>query len=186
MVFPKRSIDNYALIQKAITRGLTSVTLCSFVKVNPNYSSDEKQCAYSYAVPGQHNELSFCPSPTLQVIINGASRFVFICVCLFVCLFVGRPSKTRVWYLGIFFFWKSCCPPVIGLKGYSFCFSIVLLKIRFCLFYPLKSLTIVSRGNWLWKPATFKGDNKAATVYVGRDTTVHNLFFYVGTSRWII
>ena len=39
-----------------------------------------------------------------------------------------------------------------------------------------------SRGKWLWKPANFKGDNKTAAIYVGRATTLHNLFFYVDTS----
>ena len=39
-----------------------------------------------------------------------------------------------------------------------------------------------SRGNWLSKPANFKGDNKAAAIYVGRATTLHNLLFYIATS----
>ena len=38
---------------------------------------------------------------------------------------------------------------------------------------------IVSSGNWLWKPANFKGDNKAAAIYVGRATPLHNLLI-----RW--
>ena len=29
------------------------------------------------------------------------------------------------------------------------------------------------------------GDNKAATIYVGRATTVNSLFFYVNISSWI-
>ena len=38
---------------------------------------------------------------------------------------------------------------------------------------------IVSSGNWLWKPANFKGDNKAAAIYVERATPLHNLLI-----RW--
>ena len=41
--------------------------------------------------------------------------------------------------------------------------------------------TIVNRGKWLWTPANFKGENKEATIYVGRSTTVHNLLFCTHT-----
>ena len=47
------------------------------------------------------------------------------------------------------------------------------------------SSTRHSRGHWLRnvrKPANFKGDIKAAAIYVGRATTLHNLLFYVDTS----
>lgn len=75
MVFPKRSIRNYALKRKAFPDGLEAVTLCFFAKDNPNESSNQFQCPYSYAVPGAHNELSLCTSPTLRVMVNGEKRF---------------------------------------------------------------------------------------------------------------
>ena len=64
MVFPERRVENYVLIRNAIKQELRAITLCSFVKDNVSDSSNEKQCPYSYAVPGQHNEFSFCTSPT--------------------------------------------------------------------------------------------------------------------------
>ena len=74
MVFPERRFENYVLIRNAIKQGLRAITLCSFVKDNVSDSSNEKQCPYSYAVSGQHNEFSFCTSPALQVLINGTTR----------------------------------------------------------------------------------------------------------------
>ena len=75
MVFPERRVENYVLIRNAIKQELRAITLCSFVKDNVSDSSNEKQCPYSYAVPGQHNEFSFCTSPTLEVLINGTARY---------------------------------------------------------------------------------------------------------------
>lgn len=75
MVFPERRVENYVLIRNAIKQELGAITLCSFVKDNVSDSSNEKQCPYSYAVPGQHKEFSFCTSPTLEVLINGTARY---------------------------------------------------------------------------------------------------------------
>ena len=39
--------------------------------------------------------------------------------------------------------------------------------------------TIVSRGDWLGKPAIIKVKNNSAVVYVGSTLTVHNPLFFV-------
>ena len=36
--------------------------------------------------------------------------------------------------------------------------------------------SIVSRGDWLGKPANVKFENNGAVVYVGSSLTLHNLF----------
>ena len=38
---------------------------------------------------------------------------------------------------------------------------------------------IVSRGDWLGKPANMKVENNGAVVYVGSFLTVHNPLFFV-------
>ena len=38
---------------------------------------------------------------------------------------------------------------------------------------------IVSRGNWLGKPANIKVENNGAIVYVGSSLTVHNPLLFV-------
>ena len=38
---------------------------------------------------------------------------------------------------------------------------------------------IVSRGNWLGKPANIKVENNCAVGYVGSSLTVHNPLFFV-------
>lgn len=78
MVFPERTNKNYALKENAFASGLEAVTLCFFAKDNPRDSSDEFQCPFSYGVSGSHNELTFCTSPTLRVLVNGEIRFFFI------------------------------------------------------------------------------------------------------------
>ena len=80
MVFPERTIKNYALVKNVIMHGLDAVTLCFFVKDDPWDRSNQRQCPYSYAVPGEHNEFSFCTSPTLEVVIDGVTRFSFFLV----------------------------------------------------------------------------------------------------------
>ena len=92
MVFPERNIKNYALKKKAFSKGLTAVTLCSFVKDNPDDTSGEFQCPYSYAVNGSDNEMSFCTSPTLRVIINGEKRFVYLYWCEIVSIVIAVES----------------------------------------------------------------------------------------------
>ena len=76
MVFTKRTSKNYALKEKAFAKGLEAVTLCFFANEDPNESSDEFQCPFSYGVPGSHNELTFCTSPTLRVLVNGEIRLL--------------------------------------------------------------------------------------------------------------
>ena len=39
--------------------------------------------------------------------------------------------------------------------------------------------TIVSRGDWLGKPANIKVENNGAVGYVGSSLTVHNPLFFV-------
>ena len=41
------------------------------------------------------------------------------------------------------------------------------------------SVLIVSRGNWLGKPANIKAENNGAVVYVGSSLTVHNPLCFV-------
>ena len=43
----------------------------------------------------------------------------------------------------------------------------------------LLSITIVSRGDWLGKPANIKVENNGAEGYVGSSLTVHNPLFSV-------
>ena len=38
--------------------------------------------------------------------------------------------------------------------------------------------TIMSRGDWLGKPANIKVENNGAAVYVGNSLTVHNPLFF--------
>ena len=40
-------------------------------------------------------------------------------------------------------------------------------------------LNVVSRGDWLGKPANIKVENNGAVVYVGSSLTVHNPLFFV-------
>ena len=47
------------------------------------------------------------------------------------------------------------------------------------------SVLIVSRGDWLWKPANIKGENNGAVVYVGSSLTVHNPLCFVANCDWI-
>ena len=49
-------------------------------------------------------------------------------------------------------------------------YSTVVFAFDFC---------IVSKGNWLWKPANITVENNGATVYVGSSMTVHKLTFFV-------
>ena len=44
---------------------------------------------------------------------------------------------------------------------------------------PGRRHDIVSRGDWLWKPANIKVENNGAVVYVGSSLTVHNPLFFV-------
>ena len=39
--------------------------------------------------------------------------------------------------------------------------------------------TIVSRGDWLGKPANIKVENNGTVVYVGSSLTVHSPLFFV-------
>ena len=144
MAFPERTIKNYALAENVIMHGLDAVTLCFFVEDNPWDNSNERQCAFSYAVPGQHNEFSFCTSPTLEVVIHGVTRF-FIFPCF-------------TWYFSFHWatsFRKIICPsfslltvlmPVdidlgLNIKLVCFCLSFGLLNCLFgFMLVPLFSL----------------------------------------------
>jgi len=44
---------------------------------------------------------------------------------------------------------------------------------------PNLHLIIVSRGDWLGKPANIKVENNSAAVYVGSSLTVRNPLFFV-------
>jgi len=43
----------------------------------------------------------------------------------------------------------------------------------------LAPLNIVSRGDWLRKPANIEVENSGAVVYVGSSLTVNNTLFFV-------
>ena len=59
MIFPKRSIKNYAIEGNAVGSNLNALTLCSFVK--PNYTAPYgAQCLYSYATPAVDNAIYVC------------------------------------------------------------------------------------------------------------------------------
>ena len=45
-----------------------------------------------------------------------------------------------------------------------------------------QGLTIVSRGDWLGKPANIKVENNSAVVNVGSFLTAHNPLFFVHKS----
>ena len=59
MIFPRRSVENYAIKGNAVGSGLTAFTLCFFVK--PNYTTQSgSQCLYSYATKGIDNAIRVC------------------------------------------------------------------------------------------------------------------------------
>ena len=76
MRFPERTNTDYAITENSIVYDLDAVTACFFARDNPNESSNENNCVYSYAVPGYHNDLTVCTSPVLRALIQGNSRYV--------------------------------------------------------------------------------------------------------------
>jgi len=59
MIFPSRSVENYAIKVNAVGSNLSAFTICLFVK--PKYTAQEgAQCVYSYATPGVDNAIYFC------------------------------------------------------------------------------------------------------------------------------
>ena len=75
MLFQERTDTDYAIKENSIVYDLDAATLCFFARDNPNDSSDDNQCPYSYAVPGVDNEFTFCTTPVLRVLILGTSRY---------------------------------------------------------------------------------------------------------------
>ena len=76
MRFPERTITDYAIKVNSIVYNLDAVTLCLFAKDNPNESSNDNNCPYSYAVAGMDNEFTFCAVPDLRVLIHGNRRYL--------------------------------------------------------------------------------------------------------------
>ncbi|KAL9972300.1 hypothetical protein ACROYT_G018584 [Oculina patagonica] len=74
MTFPERTNTDYAIKENSIAYDLNAVTVCIFARDNPYESGTDNQCLYSYAVTGQHNELTVCTSPALRVLIQGIRR----------------------------------------------------------------------------------------------------------------
>ena len=68
---------------------------------------------------------------------------------------------------------KSLVIPAIGLALSSLIYS------RITLFF---ALNIVSRGDWLRKPANNKVENNGAVAYVGSSLTVQNFFVFLFTN----
>lgn len=70
--------------ENSIMYDLNAVTVCFFARDNPEEFSESRstessgsdnECLYSYAVPGDHNELTVCTYPTLRVLIQGVRRY---------------------------------------------------------------------------------------------------------------
>ncbi len=76
MTFPERTNTDYAIKENSIAYDLNAVTVCFFARDNPYESGTDNQCLYSYAVTGQHNELTVCTSPALRVLIQGIRRYL--------------------------------------------------------------------------------------------------------------
>ena len=74
MTFPRRTNTDYAIKENSILYDLDAVTVCFFARVDPNESTGDNQCLYSYAVYEDDNELTVCTSPMLRVLIQGNSR----------------------------------------------------------------------------------------------------------------
>jgi len=59
LIFPRKTVENYAIKGNAVGSNLTAFTLCFFVK--PNYTAPYgAQCLYSYATPGVDNAIYVC------------------------------------------------------------------------------------------------------------------------------
>ena len=59
MIFPRRSVEDYAIEGNAVGSSLTAFTLCFFVKLN--YTAPPgAQCLYSYATKGIDNAIRVC------------------------------------------------------------------------------------------------------------------------------
>ena len=50
---------------------------------------------------------------------------------------------------------------------------------EYSIFNVFISIFIVSRGDWLGKPANIKVESNSAAVYVGSSLTVHNPLYFV-------
>jgi len=69
---------------------------------------------------------------------------------------------------------------VLGEGFYLFVLAFVLFLTEFVILPhtdKLVHLNIVHRLKWIWIPANIKRANRYTKIYVGRSTTVHNLFF---------
>ena len=76
MTFLRRTDTDFAIKESSIAYDLHEVTVCFFARDNPNESSGDHQCLYSYAVSGERNALTVCPCPKLQVLLQGNRRYV--------------------------------------------------------------------------------------------------------------
>lgn len=74
MIFPKQSIEDYALKENAIVKDLSVFTLCLFAKMDP--TAKDYQCVYSYSTetsPGG-NGIYLCLNPTIILDIENTDR----------------------------------------------------------------------------------------------------------------
>ena len=55
MIFPRKSVEDYAIKGNAVGSNLTAFTVCSFVKLNYNRQPGG-QCLYTYATPGDDDD----------------------------------------------------------------------------------------------------------------------------------
>lgn len=75
--FKERTTTDYAILEDSIVYDLDAATVCFFAKdTDSNKPPNEYQCVYSYAVSDQNNELLFCTSPVLRVLVDGVGRYL--------------------------------------------------------------------------------------------------------------
>ncbi|XP_020606157.1 sushi, von Willebrand factor type A, EGF and pentraxin domain-containing protein 1-like [Orbicella faveolata] len=74
LIFPRKTVENYAIKGNAVGSNLTAFTLCFFVK--PNYTAPYgAQCLYSYATPGVDNAIYVClTDPKIDLHVGNGVR----------------------------------------------------------------------------------------------------------------
>lgn len=75
--FKERTTTDYAILEDSIVYDLDAATVCFFAKDrDSNKPPNEYQCVYSYAVSDHNNELLFCTSPVLRVLVDGVGTYL--------------------------------------------------------------------------------------------------------------
>ena len=74
MIFPRRSVEDYAIKKNAVGSSLAAFTLCFFVKLN--YTAPPGgQCLYSYATTGDDNTIFVClTNQNLNILLEVGDR----------------------------------------------------------------------------------------------------------------